>query len=305
MRAFVFPGQGTQFVGMARALTEGLPRAREVLAMVDEVCGEPLSEIMDRGPAERLMETEVTQPAVLAYSLALLAELRGRGMEPDVVAGYSLGEYAALVAARALTPEEAVRLVRARAKAMVRAHPLDTRSMAVVLGPTREELEDMLRQVGEGVWVAGYCTPTLFSMSGTPEGLARLEELAGSGFRPVPVSLPFHSPKLQPAVEVFAQALDRVELKPPVCPVVPNVTANPTRDPDELRRALLRQIVEPVRWVETLGAFREMGVTEQWEIGPGRSLTTYLRKTDRKIRRVTIDSPAAIPGRSATSPESG
>ena len=299
MRAFVFPGQGTQFVGMGQALAQAFPEARELLELADRVLGEPLSEIMARGPAKRLMQTEYTQPAVLVYSLALLRVLQARGLGAQAAAGYSLGEYGALVAAGCLKPGEAIRLVRDRALVMLQACPSEPRSMAIVVGPEREVVDQIIRSCPAGVQlcVAGYCTPGLHSFSGTPEGLAWLEEaLKGSParMRPVPVTLPFHSPLLAPALPVFRQRLAEVQLSTPDFPVIPNVSARAEKEPERLRDLLVEQLTRPVRWVESMAELRRLGVDEVWEVGPGRSLTTYLRKTDQRMKRVTIRDPDSL-----------
>ena len=299
-RAFVFPGQGTQFVGMGAPLRAAFPQTEPLFALADELLELPLTRLMAEGPAEELMLTEHTQPAVLVHSLALLQVLQEAGLQPDVVAGYSLGEYTALVAAGALTPAEAITLVGARAQAMLQAHPHNPNSMAVLLGPPRAEVEALLSECppDEYLGVAGYCTPSLHSLSGSPGGLAWLSEALSEGgrgkARPVPVTLPFHSPLLEPAREPFRKDLARPALRSPQCPVIPNATATPERDPDALRAALDAQLVTPVRWVETLAALRKLEVSEVWEVGPGKSLTTYQRKTDRRIKRVTVNSPEAL-----------
>jgi len=302
MRAFVFPGQGTQYVGMGVELARAFPEARELLALADRVLGEPLSQVMAEGPAERLMETEVTQPAVLVYSLALLRVLQARGLQADVAAGYSLGEYAALVAAGALDEAEAIRLVRDRALAMVEAYPKSNRSMVVVLGPEREKLDELILRcpAGEVLAAAGYCAPGLHSVSGTPAALdwltRQLQEAGGPSaqVKSVPVTLPFHSPLLAPAQQTLRRRLEQVRLRPPRCPVVANVTAAAETDPQRIVELLVAQVVRPVRWVETMGTMRLLGVGELWEIGPGRSLSTYLRKLDRTMKRVSIEDPSSL-----------
>lgn len=299
-RALVFPGQGTQFVGMGVALRAEFPQTEPLFALADELLGVPLSQLMAEGPAEQLMLTEHTQPAVLVYSLALLQVLQEHGVEPDAVAGYSLGEYSALVAAGALEPRHAIGLVQRRAEAMLAAHPHNPESMAVVVGPPRAELEHLLGDcpADELVCVAGYCTPSLHSLSGSPGGLDWLDQAlrsrGGGQTRPVPVTLPFHSPLLEGARAAFRADLAQAPLRAPSCPLVPNATATPERDPERLREALDRQLVAPVRWVETLAALRSLDIEEVWEVGPGKSLTTYLRKTDRRMGRVTVNDPASL-----------
>lgn len=301
MRAFVFPGQGTQFVGMGVSLAQAYPEARELLALADRVLGQPLSRVMAEGPAERLMETEITQPAVLVHSLALLRVLHARGLKPDITAGYSLGEYAALVAAGALEEAEAITLVRDRALAMIEAYGKNPRSMAVVLGPERERLDELFASCPpeEVCTVAGYCAPGLHSVSGTPGGLDWLgRALTDAGIsaqvRSVPVTLPFHSPLLAAAQPLLRRRLEGVALRPARCPVISNVTAAAETEPARLAELLVAQVTHPVRWVETIEAMRRLGVDEVWEIGPGRSLTTYLRKTDRTMKRVNVEDPPTL-----------
>jgi [acyl-carrier-protein] S-malonyltransferase len=301
MRALVFPGQGTQFVGMGVELSRAYPEVRTFFEEVDETLGEPLFRIMAEGPAERLMETEITQPAVLACSLGMLQVLQARGLTPEVTAGYSLGEYAALVAAGCLGPVEAVRLVRLRAQAMVAACPMSSRAMVIVLGPERISLEEVIRRcpADQTLALAGTCTLILHSVSGTEGGLDWLEqELArvqpAAQVRPVPVTLPFHSPLLAAAKDTLRSVLKQVPLRPPCCPVIPNVTARPTWDLVEFKELLVEQVTAPVLWVETMAALKSLGVTELWEIGPGRSLTTYLRKFDRTIARINVEDPASL-----------
>ncbi len=293
MRAFVFPGQGTQFVGMGVELAQRHPLAAELFDLADEVLGLPLRRIMAEGPAERLMETEITQPAVLAYSLALLRLLRAAGQTPDAVAGYSLGEYAALVAAGCLEEAEALHLVQQRARFMTAAYPLRPNAMAIALGPPAEEIEALLatQPAGLTLCVAGYCCPGLVSLAGDAAGLAWLEEAGAGGgaqVRPVPVTLPFHSPLLKGAQEPLRRRLEQTQLQAPRCPLVVNVTGRPEQDPERLRASLVEQVVRPVRWTETVASLRALGVSEVWEVGPGASLSSYLRRIDRKLPRISV-----------------
>jgi len=301
MRAFLFPGQGTQFVGMGVALARAFPEAAEVLALADEVLGLPLSRIMAEGPPARLMETDITQPAVLAYSLALLAVLRARGLRPDATAGYSLGEYGALVAAEVLDPATALGLVRERALAMVQARPLSTRSMLLVVGPPPEVLAEWCDRCppGEVLAIAGFLTPTMHSLSGSEGGLDWLEARVEAGelhaqLRPVPVTLPFHCSLLAGAQPTLRARLAAADLRPARCPVLFNVDGEPETRPDRCRELLVAQVVRPVQWVKTVGSLRRLGVDEVWEVGPGRSLGGYLKRIDPALGRVQVEDAPSL-----------
>lgn len=299
--AFVFPGQGAQAVGMAKDVYDAVPAARAIVEQGDEALGFPLSTLIFEGPDSELKQTVNTQPALLTASTALLAALRAKGLQPDFVAGHSLGEYSALVAAGVLTYEDAVKLVRLRGKYMEEAVPNGQGAMAAVLGADREALADLCLKVSpeEGqVELANVNCPGQIVVSGSQAGVnavvQRAKEAGAKRAIPLEVSGPFHSSMMKEAAERLAGELAKVEFKAPAVPVVVNVTAVPVTDPETIRDLLVRQVYSPVLWQDSVERLIEEGVDTFVEIGPGSVLAGLIRKIDKTVKVININSLASI-----------
>ncbi|HEX8299188.1 MAG TPA: ACP S-malonyltransferase [Rubricoccaceae bacterium] len=284
MTAFLFPGQGSQAPGMGADLFEASPEARAVFDEADAVLGVSLTSLMFGDDAEALKPTEITQPALFTHSLAADAVLRARGLRPDVAAGHSLGEWSALAATGAVTFADGLRAVRRRGELMAQAR---SGAMSAVLGLDAAALESACREAteaGEGVVVpANYNDPGQIVISGDAEAVARAGALCtAAGAKrvvPLPVSGAFHSPLMAPARDAFAETLDSLTITAPACPVVLNVTAEPTQDPDEIRARLLEQLTAPVRWAQSLERMAALGATRYVEVGTGAVLSGLVRRT--------------------------
>lgn len=301
MRAFVFPGQGAQAVGMGRALAEAYPAAAAVFAEVDEALGEPLSRLIWEGEAETLQLTRNAQPALMATSLAALRALEAEGVPLTAaayVAGHSLGEYSALCAAGALGLADTARLLRLRGEAMQAAVPVGQGAMAALLGL---DLEAASAVAAEARAEGGVCQaandndPAQVVVSGTREAVERAVEIAKArGAKRalmLPVSAPFHSALMQPAAEAMRDALSRVELRAPAVPLVANVTAGPVQDAEAIRDLLVRQVTGAVRWRESVAWMAAAGVTEAWEIGAGKALSGMIRRTAPGVAVRAVGTP--------------
>lgn len=289
--AFLFPGQGAQSVGMAKALTENLPAARELFAEASTYLGYDLLDICVNGPAERLNATDVSQPAIFVASLAALESLRGT--EPGAfdecvaAAGLSLGEYTALVFAGALTFRDALKVVKRRGEAMQAAAVASPSGMVSVLGPERAQVEELVNEARSAgkLELANYLCPGNTVASGTLPACEALEKLADSkGARTIrlPVAGAFHTDLMRPADERVAEVLAEVEVRPPRIPVWSNVDARPHSSPGEIRELLVRQVVSPVRWEDTMRGLLGDGIERFYEIGPGRVLAGLLKRVNRK-----------------------
>lgn len=298
--AFVFPGQGSQAVGMAAGFADNAAAAA-VMKTADAALGESLSGLIAEGPAEKLNLTVNTQPAVLSVSYALYsAWLAAGGVKPAVAAGHSLGEYTALLAAGTFTLEEAVKLVRFRAEAMQSAVPVGVGGMAAIIGLTDEAVEKACDEAAEGEVVepVNFNSPGQVVIAGNTAAVARAcEKCKAAGAKralPLAVSGPFHSKLLAGAAEKLGVRLSEVEVKTPAFDVIANVDAAVHTVPDDIRTVLARQAASPVQWVKTVHAMKAMGVTHVVECGPGKVLTGLIRRVDPTIETANISSVDAI-----------
>jgi [acyl-carrier-protein] S-malonyltransferase len=305
-RAFLFPGQGSQQVGMGKALAEAFAPAREVFQEVDDALSQKLSRLMWEGPESDLTLTENAQPAIMAASLAIVRVLEREGgldlaKHARLVAGHSLGEYSALCAAGAFTLGDAARLLKARGRAMQDAVPVGEGGMSALLGA---ELDMAEAAAAEASAQGGICVvandnaPGQVVISGNKATVERAGELAkargAKRAMALNVSAPFHSPLMQPAADAMREALARVTIRPPAVPLVANVTACETAEPETIRRLLVEQITGRVRWRESVLAFRGLGVGLTVEAGGGKVLTGMVKRIDKDLQTITLDTPADI-----------
>ena len=298
--AIIFPGQGSQNPGMGKDLADKFPVARQVFEEADDALGFAISRLCFEGPAEDLQLTENTQPAILTVSVAAFRALREAGVDASsFVAGHSLGEYSALVAAGVLSLTDAVRTVRARGRYMQEAVPVGTGAMAAVLGGDLGEIERICAEArGNQVCsVANFNSPGQAVIAGNTEAVDRaIELLSGVAKRVIKlkVSAPFHCALMKPAQERLAQDLKRLEFKEPAMPVVTNVDARATTAPDELRDALVRQVSAPVRWVDSMQLLIEQGIDTFVEAGPGKVLSGLMRQINRDVKMLNVEDAASL-----------
>lgn len=295
--AFIFPGQGAQSVGMGKDFYEAHAASREIIDSADRALGFPLSKLMFEGPDGELKKTFNTQPALLTASIAALTALREKGIEPDYVAGHSLGEYSALVAAGVLVFQDAVKIVRARGEFMEAVVPGGQGAMAAVLGADRSALEQLCRSVteeGHLVEMANINCPGQIVVSGTQEGVAavgeRVKEAGGKRAIPLEVSGPFHSSLMKEAAQKLAAKLEEAAFSEPAVPVVANVTARPAENADRIRELLVEQVYSPVLWEDTVAYLIAEGVDTFVEIGPGNVLTGLVKKMDKTVKLININT---------------
>ncbi|AUH64035.1 ACP S-malonyltransferase [Paracoccus zhejiangensis] len=300
MRAFVFPGQGAQTVGMGRELAEAYPAARDVFDEVDEALGEKLSELIWTGDIDTLTLTQNAQPALMATSMAAFRALESEGIniqDANFVAGHSLGEYSALCAAGALTLADTARLLRLRGLAMQEAVPVGVGAMAAILGLDFEAVEAIARDAAEDevCQAANDNDPAQVVISGHKAAVERAaviaKERGAKRALMLPVSAPFHSVLMQPAAAAMADALAGVDIQPPAVPVIANVRAEAVIEPGAIRRLLVEQVTGAVRWRESVANMAEAGVTEFWEIGAGKALSGMIKRIAKDVTVRNIGLP--------------
>ena len=281
-KAYVFPGQGSQFPGMAKKVYETDPRAKELLDRANEILGFPITDIMFNGTAEDLKATKVTQPAVFLHSVVLAKCFEG--FTPDMVAGHSLGEFSALAAAGAMEFEDALKLVSVRAQAMQKCCESVPGTMAAIIGLPTETVEALCKECTSGIVIpANYNSEGQIVISGekaaVEEACDKMKAAGAKRALPLPVSGAFHSPLMEPARVELAAAIEATPFRTPVCPVYQNVTAKPTTDPAEIKENLLKQLTSPVRWTQTVRNMVEDGAGYFMEIGPGTVLQGLIKRT--------------------------
>lgn len=279
MKAYVFPGQGSQFSGMGKDRYGTNPKVREIFEKANEILGFRITDIMFEGSAEDLKQTKVTQPAVFLHSVA--EALTIEDFKPDMVAGHSLGEFSALVAAKAISFEDGLKLVYARAMAMQRACELAPSTMAAVLGLEDEKVEEVCAQFDDVV-PANYNCPGQLVISGTNEGIKAackaMKEAGAKRALPLPVGGAFHSPLMEPARQELAEAIEKTQFSTPICPIYQNVDALPHTSPQEIKENLLKQLTSPVRWTQTVMNMSGDGAKNFAELGPGSVLEGLVKK---------------------------
>ena len=300
--AFLFPGQGSQAAGMGKALAAAFPSARAVFDAVDAALGERLSALCFEGPDEILKLTANTQPSILAVSAAAAAVLAERGVEPDLVAGHSLGEYSALVCAGALSAADAARSVRARGTFMQEAVPAGQGAMSAVLGlePARVKAlcEETAAATGKVVSPANYNEPGQTVIAGDAAAVeaagARLKQAGARRVLPLPVSAPFHCALMQPVKPRLEAVLRQVPWRAPRVQVVTNVEARPNADPARVVPLLVEQVTAPVRWVECVEELVRQGATRMIEVGPGRVLSGLVKRIDNGVEVWNVEDPDSL-----------
>lgn len=310
-RAFIFPGQGSQAVGMGKALAEAFAPARDVFAEVDDALSQKLSKLMWDGPESDLVLTENAQPAIMAASMAIIAVLKSAnfdlGKHARLVAGHSLGEYTALCAAGAFTLADTARLLKTRGRAMQEAVPVGEGAMSALLGAEIALAEEAAKEAVATALpnekspvcvVANDNAPGQVVISGSKAAVDRAGEIAkAKGAKramALAVSAPFHCPLMQPAADKMREALAAITIRPPAAPVVANVTAAEVSEPEMIRRLLVEQVTGRVRWRESVLAFRGLGVDTTVEAGGAKVLTGMVKRIDKELQTVTLDTPADI-----------
>lgn len=304
MLALTFPGQGSQAIGMGKELAEAFPESKAVFEEVDEALGQNLTKIMWEGPDDELTSTVNAQPALMAVSMAALRALEAQGFKVTTaayVAGHSLGEYSALAAAHALTVADTARLLRIRGEAMQQAVPVGVGAMAAIIGLEQAQVEAACSdasQADNACQIANDNGGGQLVISGHKEAVERaMETCKEAGAKralPLPVSAPFHSTLMQPAAERMAEALETVDIKPTIVPLVSNVLAAPISHPSDIKKRLVEQVTGRVRWAESMQYMHAEGVGQVWEIGSGKVLTGLARRIERGLVGSAIGKPEEV-----------
>ncbi len=286
MKAYVFPGQGAQYVGMGKDLYDNSPLAKKMFEKANEILGFRITDLMFNGTDEDLRQTKVTQPAIFLHSVILAATL-GNDFKPDMVAGHSLGEFSALVANKALSFEDGLKLVYARAMAMQKACEKEPSTMAAIIGLSDEVVEETLKTIDEIVVPANYNTPGQLVISGSIKGIEiACEKLKAAGAKralPLKVGGAFHSPLMEPARIELAKAINATAFNTPVCPVYQNVDALPYTDPAAIKKNLIAQLTSPVRWTQISRNMIADGAATFIEVGPGNVLQGLIKKVSTEV----------------------
>jgi len=286
LKAYIFPGQGAQFAGMGKELYEQSEQARLLFGQANEILGFRITDIMFEGTDEDLKQTRVTQPAIFLHSV-ILAKVLGSEFKPDMVAGHSLGEFSALVAAGALSFHDGLRLVAARANAMQKACEIQPSTMAAILGLDDFTVEDICQRISDVVVPANYNCPGQLVISGTIAGVDKACELmtAAGAKRALKLNVggAFHSPLMEAAKVELEHAIVHTDIKEPMCPIYQNIDARPHTDPAMIKHNLIAQLTGPVRWTQTVIHMLEGGATSFTEVGPGNVLQGLVKKVDRQV----------------------
>ena len=280
MKAYIFPGQGAQFIGMGKDIFDAKPEAAELFRKADDILGFKLTEVMFNGTADEQKQTKVTQPAIFLHSVTIA--LTSEAFKPDMVAGHSLGEFSALVANKALSFEDGLKLVSKRAIAMQHACELNPSTMAAIIGLDDKIVEDICASIDEVVVAANYNCPGQLVISGSLKGIEiACEKLKAAGAKralPLQVGGAFHSPLMEPAREELAAAINQTAFHTPICPVYQNVNASPSTNIGDIKKNLIAQLTAPVRWTQSVQAMSKDGATTFIECGPGKVLQGLVKK---------------------------
>lgn len=285
-KAYVFPGQGAQFVGMGKDLYESSSLAKELFEKANDVLGFRITDMMFEGTDEELKQTKVTQPAIFLHSV-ILAKTLGEEFQPDMTAGHSLGEFSALVAAGALSFEDGLKLVHARALAMQKACEANPSTMAAILGLPDEKVEEICASINDVVVAANYNCPGQIVISGSNSGIEKacelMKEAGAKRALPLKVGGAFHSPLMEPARLELMEAIEATAIHEPVCPVYQNVSTVGETDPTTIKKNLIAQLTSPVKWTQSVQQMIADGATEFVELGPGSVLQGLITKIDRSV----------------------
>ena len=290
MKAYIFPGQGAQFTGMGKDLYDSNNKAKELFENANDILGFRITDVMFEGSADELKQTNITQPAIFLHSVAVA--LTADAFHPDMVAGHSLGEFSALVANRALSFEDGLKLVYQRAMAMQKACEVNPSTMAAILGLDDQVVEQVCADINEVVVAANYNCPGQLVISGSNKGIEeaceKMKEAGAKRALPLPVGGAFHSPLMEPARTELASAIENTVFNTPVCPVYQNVNALPSSNVDDIKKNLIAQLTAPVKWTQSVQQMIKDGATEFIECGPGKVLQGLVKKIDREAEVMSL-----------------